>query len=445
MKPGSFVIFCMIGFMAGPASFAAKATSPTHAIPTAQAAAAFAQARALCSADDGGLWGHSLCVPMMFVEPATHEAVLNQPSRGAVKDGTVYRLALPSSIGIANTSFEFQGKRWTMVEWPLPAKPIPRAILLMHESYHSIQPALGLQGSGGLGQNAELDSRKGRIWLRAELAALRIALMSSGAERRQAVADALLFRAYRMSLWPHAAADERSLELNEGLAESTGIDASRHDTGARIAAAIDDIDGVEKERSFVRSFAYATGPAYAELLDAVQPQWRHEVTPAFAFGKAAAAAYHLAVPKPDRNRAMAAIMKYDGKRIFAQEDARAKVTAARNARFTKALVDGPTVTLPLEKFSMAISFDPRQVYSLPGHGSVYQTLTLGDAWGNLEVHGDGMALIPPTFDSVTVPLEKPPAGTQLSGNDWSLSLSKGYGFQPDPRRKGSFIVTSNKP
>lgn len=82
MKPGSFVIFCMIGFMAGPASFAAKATSPTHAIPTAQAAAAFAQARALCSADGGRLWGHSLCVPMMFVEPATREAVLNQPSKG---------------------------------------------------------------------------------------------------------------------------------------------------------------------------------------------------------------------------------------------------------------------------------------------------------------------------------------------------------------------------
>jgi hypothetical protein len=443
MKPGSFVIFCALGLMAGPAALAAKATSSKLVIPTAEAAAAFAESHALCSADHGRLWDHTLCVPMMFVDPANREAVLNQPTRGAAKEGTVYRLALPSSIGIANTSIDFQGKRWSMVMWPLPADPTQRAILLMHESYHSIQPALGLQGNGGLGKNAELDSRKGRIWMRAELAALRTALLATGKQRKQALADALLFRVYRMSLWPHAQTDERSLELNEGLAESTGIDATQQSVGARIAAAIHDIDSVEKERSFVRSFAYATGPAYAELLDAVQPDWRRKVTPEFAFGMAGAAAYHLAMPEPDRNRAMPAIMKYGGKQIIAQEDARAKVTATRNARFTQALVDGPTLTLPLGKFS--ISFDPRQVYGLPGHGSVYQTLTLGDAWGNLKVHGDGMALIPSAFNSVTVPLDKTPVGAQLVGNDWSLALNGGYLVQPDPHRKGSFIVTRDKP
>jgi hypothetical protein len=443
MKLGSFVIFSALGLLTTRAAFASKAISSTPAIPTAQATAAFTEAHTLCRADNGRLWGRTLCVPMMFVDPANREAVLSQPAKGAVKDGGVYRLTLPANIGIANTSIDFQGKRWSMVMWPLPADPTQRAILLMHESYHSIQPALGLQGNGGLGKNAGLDSRKGRIWMRAELAALRTALQSSGEQRKQALADALLFRVYRTSLWPHAGTDVRSLELNEGLAESTGIDATQHGVGARNAAAIHDIGNVEKERSFVRSFAYATGPAYAELLDAVQPDWRRKVTPEFAFGSASATAYHLAMPEPDRNRAMAVIMKYGGKQIIAQEDARAKVIAVRNARFTKALVDGPTLTLPLGKFS--ISFDPRQVYSLPGHGSAYQTLTLGDAWGNLKVHDDGMALIPSTFSSVTLPLSKTPVGTQLSGNDWSLTLNKGYSFQLDPHRKGSFVVTRDKP
>ena len=443
MKPGLFVVCSTIGLLVGPAAFGAKATSSTPAIPTTTAAAAFAEAHTLCRADNGRLWGHTLCVPMMFVDPANREAVLHQPANGAVKDGTAFRLALPPGIGIANTSIDFQGKRWSMVIWPLPADPTQRAILLMHESYHSIQPALGLQGNGGLGKNAELDSREGRIWMRAELAALRTALLATGKQRKQALTDALLFRVYRMSLWPHAQADEQALELNEGLAESTGIDAGLHSVGARIAAAIHDIDETEKESGFVRSFAYATGPAYAELLDAVQPDWRRHVTSEFAFGKAAAAVYHIAMPKPDRSRAMAAIMKHGGKQIIAQEDARAKVTVTRNARFTKALVDGPTLTLPLGKIS--ISFDPRQVYTLPGHGSVYQTLTLGAAWGNLQVHGDGMALIPSTFSSVIVPLHETPTGSQVIGNDWSLTLNKGYGFQPDPHRKGSFIVTRDKP
>lgn len=53
-----------------------------------------------------------------------------------------------------------------------------------------------------------------------------------------------------------------------------------------------------------------------------------------------------------------------------------------------------------------------------------------------------MALIPPNFGSVTVPLgNEAPAGMQLSGKDWSLTLNKGYDFQPDPHHKGSFVVT----
>lgn len=443
MKIGPFVTTCALGLLAGPVAYSAPVPSPSPAVLTAQAAAVFAEAHDLCSADGGRLWGHALCVPMMLVDPESREAVLNQPAQGAVKEGTVYRLKLPSSIGIANTSIDFQGKRWSMVMWPLPENPTQRAILLMHESYHSIQPALGLLGNSGLGKNVELDYRQGRIWMRAELAALRTALLDSGMQRKQALVDALLFRVYRMSLWPNAETDERSLELNEGLAESTGIDATQHTDGARIVAAIHDIDSVDKEPSFVRSFAYATGPAYAELLNAVRPDWRREVAPGFAFGAATAAAYHLAMPKPDRNSAIVAIMKYGGKQIIAQEDARAKETAARNARFTKALVDGPTLTLPLGKFS--ISFDPRRVYSLPDHGTVYQTLTLGDAWGNLNVHGEGMALIPSTFDSVALPLDRTPAGAQLAGNDWSLTMNKGYTFQPDSHRKGSFVVTSEKP
>lgn len=410
----SLFILCLAG-STGPAAFAAKTASRSQAIAADQATQAFAEVHDLCTAERGRLWGHSLCVPMMFVDAGSREAVLNGPARGAIRDGAIYRLVLPQDVGIANTSIDFQRKRWSMVMWPLPTTGVERDILLLHESYHSLQPVLGLQGNGGLGKNSELDSRDGRLWLRAEFSALRTALRASGQQRRQALADALLFRTYRLSLWPQAATDEHGLELNEGLAESTGIDAAQRGTDARIASAIRDIDRVEKERSFVRSFAYATGPAYAELLDAVQPDWRHKVTPDFAFGEAAAAAYHLSMSKADKMLALAAIGKYDGKQILAEENARAKITAARNVRFTKALVDGPLLTLPLDKFS--ISFDPRMVYSLPGHGSVYQTLTLSDAWGSLNVHGDGMALVPSTFSSVTLPLDSTPAGTKASGKD----------------------------
>jgi hypothetical protein len=248
-----------------------------------------------------------------------------------------------------------------MVAWPLPNDRVRREVLLMHESYHSIQPVLGLQGSGGLGGNAELDTEAGRIWLRAELAALRGALQSSGAKRRQAIADALLFRMYRCSLRSQAFAEEQDLELNEGLAESTGIDA------------------------------------------AVTPDWRLSVTKSFSFPVATSGAYHVAIPVASKELAMAAIGRYEDGRILAQEDAHARLIAGRNARFTRMLVRGPTLTLPLRQFS--ISFNPQQVYSLPGAGSVYQTLKITDAWGVLTVEYPGMALIPSQFKSVTVALQ----------------------------------------
>jgi hypothetical protein len=46
---------------------------------------------------------------------------------------------------------------------------------------------------------------------------------STDEERREAAADAVLFRAERYRLFPGAQAQEQALELNEGLAEYTGV------------------------------------------------------------------------------------------------------------------------------------------------------------------------------------------------------------------------------
>jgi hypothetical protein len=325
--------------------------------------------------------------------------------------------------------------------WPLPKDATHRHILLLHESFHSIQSPLGLMGSGGLGQNAHLDTRNGRLWLRAEFAALRTALKSSGDTRDQALSDALMFRAYRHTFATHAAAQERALELNEGLAESTGVDAALSDPAARIAAAIDDMDTVEKEPSYVRSFAYATGPAYAELLDAASPSWRQQVHQGFDFANSTAAAYHVSVRQPDPAMAVAGLAHYDGVKLVAEEDKRDKKVQADDARYTAALVKGPTLTIPLAKFS--ISFDPRMVHTLQYRGSVYEDLEVQGDWGSLKVVS-GLALIPASFDKVSLPLKGKPAGTHLKGPGWTVELKPGYELQPAPK-DGSWQLVAAAP
>jgi hypothetical protein len=429
------IILALAASLALSLAAAKPAAVPGHAIPTAAAAQAFGEAQSLCQRDAWSLWGRSLCVPLMFVDSATHQAVLNGTATGAVADGSIYRVTLPADMQLANTSMSYDGKLWSMVMWPLPKDSPRRDILLMHESYHSIQGALGLQGSGGLGQNGHLDERSGRLWFRAELAALRVALKSSDAARSQALSDALMFRNYRRSLFPKAAREERGVELNEGLAESTGIDVVLSDPQARIAAALADMDNVEKDPSYVRSFAYATGPAYAELLDAAVPAWRQQLGPGFDFGNTAATDYHLTLKPADVATVQGTLARYGGPKLAAEEDKRDAIVQARNARYTTALVRGETLSIALGKFS--ISFDPRDVHELQYRGSVYENLSISSDWGSLKV-ASGMALIPPKFDKVTLPLKGTPKGPHLKGTGWTLDMKPGYTLQPDPAKAGSW-------
>jgi hypothetical protein len=406
------------------------------AIPAAAAARIFSEAHKLCAADHGKLWGRTLCGPMMFTDPASRTAVLNEPIPNAAQDGKVWRITLPKSFLFANTALPYKGRRWSMVEWSmLPADKTERDIMLMHESYHRIQPALGLTSKSA--DNGHLDTRRGRIWLRAEFHALRAALKSTGDARKRALADALRFRVYRRSLWPHAAKKERALELNEGLANSTGIELALQTQGARIKASIDEIKAIENKPSYVRSFAYATGPAYGELLNSADPGWHRRVTPAFDFSKTAAKAYGLKMPSADKAAAMQALGRYDGKEVIAQEDRRAKKIKARNARYRQEFIAGSTVTFPVIHSSK--TFNPSQVMHFPGHGNVYSTLHVTDDWGELTVKG-GDALISSGSGHIILPITHKLTGDHLNGKGWSAVLKGSFRLAPDPHKPDSYVV-----
>jgi hypothetical protein len=85
---------------------------------------------------------------------------------------------------------------------------------MAHEMWHRVQNDIGFPASGAA--NDHLDSRDGRVWLQLEWRALAKALSVRGEQRRRAIADALLFRAYRRTIFPNAAAQEREMEMHEG-------------------------------------------------------------------------------------------------------------------------------------------------------------------------------------------------------------------------------------
>lgn len=171
----------------------------------------------------------------------------------------------------------------------------------MHESFHRTQPKLGfvVKGIPGweISGDPALDTETGRIWLRGEIHALRRALLLSGAARKEALSDALALRAYRHKLLPSTVEPEHGLDIMEGLAESTGIDVGVP-KARRIAYTLHDMRLAEDKSNYAREFFFAVGPAYSELLDAVEPNWRRKVTFKTSIASLAARAYGIRVVTP---------------------------------------------------------------------------------------------------------------------------------------------------
>jgi hypothetical protein len=419
---------------------AALQVAPARAAPDhGYARHVFDEARTLCERDGGATWGRSLCGPIMIVDPADRAVIANRADPGGVlveRDG-VHVGVLPGEVMVANTRIEWSGSDWTLLVWPVPFEPGLLRVFLAHEMFHRVQPALGLaRGEAG---NRHLDTLEGRYLLQLEWRALARALMADEDDaRRRRVADALAFRQQRRNLFPGAAAEEAALEINEGLAEYTGVRIGLVDDEQRRAFAVYDLARFLDAPSFVRSFAYASGPAYGLLLDAADANWRARLGEDTDLGAMLAAAHRIDVSSLEHGTRT---RRYDmDGSLRDAEEARERERTARLAAWQAALVDGPVLVLPLA--SPRFQFNPQTLAALDGVGTVYPTLRLADEWGELVVDG-GAALVHADRRRASVPLAS--GGDGLSGDGWTLTLAPGWELRPATRLGDTTPVRTSAP
>jgi hypothetical protein len=425
-------------------AFAALAVCPAApafaAVGTAHAQEVFQEAAQLCGRDGGALWHHSLCGPILLVDWTDNTAVANQPdAQGLLKPlGPVFVGTLPPDVVIASTPIEWGGKRWTELLWPVPDDVAHRHVMLSHELFHRAQIELGmLQHDGG---NLHLDTLEGRILLQLEWHALARALTAPDAgARRAAIADVLLFRHERYRLFPEAQAEEQALELNEGVAEYTGVRVGLPTAAERTAYALRDLETFVQVPTFVRSFAYATGPAWGLLLDQADPAWRDELAAAMKSGHPRSldqmlqAAMKLPEPPPAAVKAREA--DYDAT-LRPRELARDQAKQAHLAELKARLVDGPVLRLPLAGHHASYQFNPQTLEALGATGVVYPTMKLQADWGTLAVEQG--ALLDKAM-SVAAVAAAGASADRLQGPGWHLSLNKGWAVVPGDRA-GDFAV-----
>lgn len=393
------------------------------------------------SADDGGaLWGVELAGPMMFVDRATRTVVANCADSSRIlrkQDSGVFAGTLPDRINIANTAVDWQGKKWTMLIWPLPDDRIDRARLLAHEMFHRIQDVAGFPASNPA--NAHLDFQKARTWIRLEWRALAAALTAASDEARtQALQDAIVFRECRREKMIGAAGDEDALELNEGIAEYTGVVLSgrpRAELGQHLAARLEEYGSRE---TFARSFAYASGPAYGILLDTLLPQWRTELGEAGDLGELVRRALDLKLPDNLRQAAETRMPAYDGDAIVADEVKREDKRNSVIRRHKALLVYGPTLYLPTTP-AFSYSFNPDAIDVLEEGQLVYTGIRATDAWGTLEVQGVALLFLDDgRVTGIQVPAPPEPQYKPVRGTGYKLTIERGWSVDPNFRKPGSY-------
>ncbi|MFY9938130.1 MAG: hypothetical protein WAK33_14725 [Silvibacterium sp.] len=424
------------GFAAIP--FAAQTSQP---IPFDAAQRDFAEAKALCQDDAGKLWGVSLCGPILFVDPDSRTLVANQPdAQGALTpQGGVNVGILPKSENFANTATDWSGTHWTEMMWPLPDELSRRDTLMLHELFHRIQDKLPFAPMRNA-SNAHLDTLDGRYTMLLEYRALARALNASDDnERRVAIADALLFRADRYHLFLRAAADEKTLEMNEGLAQYTGVRLGNPQPGEAQAAALRDLNNQAKVPSLVRSFAYATGPAYGLLLDRCRPDWRTALQSGQTLPELLQSALKVSLPADLEQATQQQAARYDGVALHATESEREKKRQARLTLYRAQFIDGPSLSIPLQK--MSVQFDPRTLQPLDDLGTVYPEIRISDVWGILEASKG--ALVKGEWGSVVITAPTATTGSPIKGDGWTLELKPGWKLVPTTR-KGDYLLQSTQ-
>jgi len=392
-------------------------------IDTAAQKAASYFKEAEIAAHNQHIWNAQLYGPTMFVDPQTRVTYANMPdSAGILKpDGDIYKGILPADVLLANTSVNWQGKLWSLILWPLPADRDERVNLVVHESYHRVQQQLGFPQHSPTADH--LSSMDGRIYFLLELQALKAALSKPISQRDADLTNALLFREKRRELFPATFANERILEMNEGLAEYTGVILGRpkQNIGAHLNQII---DSARDHKSFIRSFAYTTGPVYGCLLYQKSPGWTLKIDSNSDFPLLIAKYYHISLPKHTETGLIARIeKKYDGDVIIKSEKAKEIKRLETVNEFTDLFTRKPVLTIKLVK--MGISFNPSILFDLGEYGTVYPSAEIKDVWGHLTASAPGVLM--KDWQVITLSAEGISQNVkEIDGKGWKLLLNDNW-------------------
>lgn len=382
----------------------------------------FSELKSILKHENGKLWNCNLDGPLILINRETRLAIANEPDpKGELeKHGSCYVGYYPKNRIIANTSIEWNSKRWTMVMLPLADTKEERLNLLIHESFHRIQPLIGFDSIYET-QSIHLDTKEGRIYLKLELEALKKSFTSEDPEIH--IKSALLFRQFRHQIFSIAKQAENSLEINEGLAEYTGSILSQRNSSELQENYLLKIEEFSNLPTFVRSFAYITIPIYGYFMQKSDENWNLKISKntilsdyiSEFFGVKLKNLNIKDIKQLGENYKLESIMEFETRREMKQQEQIRKYKAI--------FLSDSVVSISLK--NMNIGFNPSNIMPLDTLGTVYPNLRVTDNWGILEVDSCG-ALMNPYWNHITISYPQIITDSLINGKGWRLKLNKSW-------------------
>ena len=356
------------------------------------------------------LWNVSLNAPLIIINHIENKMYFTAIENGKVQP--VKEEAWNNKIPLANSIFEYEGKKYVIIiHAALMYSPCEeRANLLAHEIFHLHQNGLGIQNT--MSANFYMDEIEGRALLQIEMKALQQALDGD----LQGLHDALYIRAYRQRLYPQN--NEDLYELNEGLAEYTGAKLTKDNFHQYVKGRLN----YDINTGYANSFGYATGAAYATILDGLYPQWKSDRDlgkgMTFLINKSNPQ-YAVTVDNLDLNKLLD---KYNHGKILIDEKEAVK-SFGDMAAFEK-LLEPETSKLIITNNGVNFSYNPNDRVIALNNAVLLRNITIMGEWGQIIVNSgivrpndwSAFYLLPPKEISANV----------VRGEDYTMNLNKGW-------------------
>lgn len=383
----------------------------------------FSEVDSLLKVDNGKFWNHQLNGSIIIINPETRLFTANRNNSAGdfKKVNSVYVDTLPKELNIANTAINWNDERWTMLMLPLPTDKIARHNLVIHELFHGIQPKIGFDKLQEF-SNSHLDTYEGRLLLQLELEALKNALNAKSQNLiKLHLRNALTFRKKRHSKDENKNG-ENSLELNEGLAEYTGMMLSGRNKKDVKLYLTNSVNQFYDNPTFVRSFAYQTIPIYGYLLSLRKNNWQKEITQETNLTDFFINSFAIDITANNSFEQIIEGGNYNYLSILEFEKIREEKRFAKIEKYKTLFLKKPTLKLDFE--NMNISFDPNNIMPIENIGTIYPNIRVTDNWGILSVKND--ALMSSDWSNIIVTAPTILNDKIVEGNGWILELKKGW-------------------